>query len=87
MYRAGAGSYFAVTRSSGAASGSHTQMGFTSEDIEADVADLRARGITLEEYDTPGLKTVDGIATMGPIHAAWFRDPDGNLLGIIAFGA
>jgi catechol 2,3-dioxygenase-like lactoylglutathione lyase family enzyme len=86
MYRAGAGSVFAVTRSSGKASGSHTQMGFTVDDIESEVADLRRRGVSFEEYDVPGLKTEGGIARTGPNRAAWFRDPEGNLLGLIEFG-
>ncbi|TMD31218.1 MAG: VOC family protein [Chloroflexi bacterium] len=86
IYRAGSGSVFAVTRSSGRASGSHTQMGFTVDDIEDEVADLRRRGVTFEEYDVPGLKTEGGIARTGPNRAAWFKDPEGNLIGLIEFG-
>jgi catechol 2,3-dioxygenase-like lactoylglutathione lyase family enzyme len=85
LYRAGSGSVFAVTRSSGKASGSHTQMGFTVDDIESEVTDLRRRGVTFEEYDMPGLKTEGGIAQTGPNRGAWFRDPEGNLLGLIEF--
>jgi len=75
-YRAGDGTYFAVTRSSGAASGTHTQMGFRVADIVAEVAQLRDRGVVFEEYETP--KTVDGIATLPVGRSAWFKDPDGN---------
>src|SRR5512132_3941144 len=57
-----AGGEFALFESAGAASGDHTQMGWEVDDIEATVADLRSRGVTLEEYDTPDLRTVDGIA-------------------------
>jgi catechol 2,3-dioxygenase-like lactoylglutathione lyase family enzyme len=85
MYQAGSGTLFAVTRSTGTASGTHTQMGFTSPDIEADVADLKGRGVVFEEYDYPTLKTVDGIAQTGPNRAAWFKDSEGNLIGIIQF--
>ena len=85
LYRAGEGSFFAVTRSAGKASGSHTQMGFTVFDIEAEVADLKRRGIAFEEYDTPGLKTEGSIAQTGPNRAAWFKDPEGNFLGLIEF--
>ena len=85
LYRAGAGSMFAVSVSAGRASGTHTQLAVTTPDIEADVADLRARGVTFEAYDTPTLRTIDGIAPMGPNRAAWFRDPEGNLLGLIEF--
>ena len=39
-------------------------------------------GVELEEYDVPGLKTVDGITELGSERAAWFRDPDGNILSV-----
>jgi hypothetical protein len=52
------------------------------DDVERAVADLRSRGVELEEYDVPGLKTVDGIAELGYERAAWFRDPDGNILSV-----
>jgi len=86
MYRAGDGSVFAISRSGGKPSGAHTQMAFTSPDIEADVADLRARGITFLDYDLPGLRTENGIGQLGPNRAAWFNDPQGNLIGIVQFG-
>jgi catechol 2,3-dioxygenase-like lactoylglutathione lyase family enzyme len=85
LYDAGEGTKFAVTRSSGKASGSHTQIGFTVTGIEAEVADLKRRGVTFEEYDVPGLKTVDGIAVTGAGKAAWFLDPEGNMIGLIEF--
>lgn len=89
-YRCGT-SYFVVFESAGAASGTHTQMGWEVADVEATVAALRARGVVFEEYDLPGLTTVDGIAEVtgnypskGGIgeKGAWFRDSEGNLLGI-----
>jgi hypothetical protein len=46
------------------------------------VSELRARGVVFEEYDLPTLRTVGGIAKVGPSNAAWIRDPDGNYLGI-----
>jgi hypothetical protein len=58
-------------------------MAFTVDDIDAEVADLRARGVVFEEYEAP--KTVGGIATIGAGRAARFKDPDGNLLAVIAF--
>jgi predicted enzyme related to lactoylglutathione lyase len=82
-YDAGAGTYFVLTRSSGKASGSHTQMAFRVTDIESEVRDLQRRGVTFEEYETP--KTVDGIATIPIGRTAWFRDPEGNLIGMIQF--
>lgn len=85
LFQAGSGTLFAVTLSSGSATGSHTQMGITTPDIEADVADLKRRGVVFEEYDYPTLKTVDGIAQTGPNRGAWFKDSEGNLIGIIQF--
>jgi catechol 2,3-dioxygenase-like lactoylglutathione lyase family enzyme len=89
-YRCGS-TWFVVFASAGAASGTHTQMGWEVEDIEATVAALRARGVVFEEYDLPGLRTVDGIARVEGNYpskravgekGAWFRDSEGNLLGI-----
>jgi catechol 2,3-dioxygenase-like lactoylglutathione lyase family enzyme len=90
LYRCAGGS-FALFISSGAPSGDFTQMAFEVTDLKATVATLRARGVTFEEYDLPGLKTVDGIAEVegnylskGGIGelAAWFKDSEGNLLAI-----
>ena len=53
------------------------------DDIEREVAELRARGVTFEEYDTPNMKTVNGIATAGGARSAWFKDPEGNILAVI----
>ena len=80
-YQAGQGTYFAITRSSGTASGSHTQMGFAVANLVSVVAELRARGAIFEAYETP--KTVDGVAEMPAGKAAWLKDPDGNLIGMI----
>lgn len=51
--------------------------------IEAEVADLKSRGVVFEEYDYPQMKTVDGIANAGGAKSAWFKDPDGNIMAII----
>ena len=82
-YDAGRGTYFVLTRSSGKASGSHTQMAFRVSDIESEVRELQRRGVRFEEYETP--KTIDGIATIPIGRTAWFRDPEGNLIGMIQF--
>jgi catechol 2,3-dioxygenase-like lactoylglutathione lyase family enzyme len=81
---------FALFASSGGASGDHTQMGWEVDDIEATVTELRSRGVTFEEYGLPGLRTVDGIADIEGNYpskgigerGAWFRDSEGNMLGI-----
>jgi catechol 2,3-dioxygenase-like lactoylglutathione lyase family enzyme len=89
LYRCGRGS-FALFLSAGTAAGTHTQMGWEVADIEATVAALRSRGVVFEEYDLPGLKTVNGIAHIAGNYpskgtgekGAWFKDSEGNLVGI-----
>ena len=89
-YQCGSGE-FALFESTGAAAGNHTQMGWEVDDLEAVVAALRLRGVVFEEYDLPGLRTVNGIAQIEGNYpskggvgekAAWFRDSEGNLLGL-----
>ena len=58
--------------------------GWDVDDLGATVAALREQGIVFEEYDYPSLKTVDGIASVGSMQAAWFKDPDGNLLALVS---
>lgn len=76
------GTRFRLFRSGGSASGSHTQLALMVSDVAAQVEALRGRGVSFEEYDYPNLKTVDGIADLGYARAAWFKDSEGNLLGI-----
>jgi extradiol dioxygenase family protein len=52
------------------------------DDLEREVAELRKRGVTFEEYDMPGVKTRNGIAEASMAKTAWFKDPDGNILSI-----
>jgi catechol 2,3-dioxygenase-like lactoylglutathione lyase family enzyme len=73
---------FSVFPSFGAPSGEHTQMGFMVEDIDATVTALRDSGVVFEEYDLPGLKTVNGIAELQDERAAWFKDSEGNVLAV-----
>jgi len=60
----------------------HTVASFKVDDLEAEVKELKAKGVKFEEYNLPGMKTVNGIATMGKMKAAWFKDTEGNILGI-----
>ena len=65
--------------------GGHTQMGIRVNDVPAAVADMRSRGVVFEEYDFPGLKTVDGVADLGGgSAAAWFKDTEGNIVGVVS---
>jgi len=81
VYRAGA-SLFDVYLTEAAGSARHTLGSFIVENIEAEVAELRNRGVSFEEYDLPGLKTVNGVVQLGPDKVAWFKDPDGNILSL-----
>lgn len=60
----------------------HTLAGWMVDDIDRVVEELRGRGVEFETYDLPGLKTVDGIADLGYERAAWFKDPEGNILSL-----
>jgi catechol 2,3-dioxygenase-like lactoylglutathione lyase family enzyme len=81
--RAGDGSLFAISKAGGRPTGAQTQMAFTVPDVAAEVAELRSRGVVFEAYETP--PTRDGIGRVGAGQAAWFKDPDGNLIGILEF--
>ena len=89
LYRC-AGGAFALFESAGASPGSFTQMAWEVDDLAATVAELRRRGVVFEQVEVPGLKTVDGIAEVAGNYpskgsgekAAWFRDSEGNMLGI-----
>ena len=64
-----------------------TAATFEVDDLAAEMKDLRAKGVKFEEYDLPGIKTVNGVATMkmpnGSTHkGAWFKDPGGNVIAL-----
>jgi catechol 2,3-dioxygenase-like lactoylglutathione lyase family enzyme len=84
VYEPSPGSWFLLYPSQGAGSAQHTVAGWEVEDIDAEVAELKARGGVFEEYDLPQLKTENSIATMPGNRAAWFRDSEGNILGLVA---
>src|SRR2546429_2011237 len=82
MYELAAGTGFGVFPSSGKPSGTHTQMAIEVEDVEGTVKDLQSKGVKFEDIDTPGLKTVNGIADFGGSKGAWFKDSEGNLIAL-----
>jgi catechol 2,3-dioxygenase-like lactoylglutathione lyase family enzyme len=77
---------FLLFPSTGRASGDHTQLGFDVDDLDSSVKALRDRGVTFEEYDMPGFKTVEGILEAEGERTAWFKDSEGNLLVIAEQG-
>ena len=83
VFRCGDGTQLAVTKSTVGTSDTQTQMAWRVPDIHAEVAELRARGVRIEEYTEPDPVTVDGIADMGHSWAAWFIDPDDNVLAVV----
>jgi len=74
----GAGTQLAIRR--GTPNVGQTAAHFEVADIEAEIAELQSRGVQFDDYETP--KTVNFIAQLGPARGAWFRDPDGNVLGL-----
>ena len=82
FYEGKGNSGFLLFPTGGRPSGQHTQMAWFVKDIAASVAQLKSRGVLFEEYDFPGLKTIDGIADLGYEKSAWFRDSEGNLLAL-----
>ncbi len=83
VFRCGSGTRLDVTKSTVGTADQQTQAAWQVSDIRAEVAELRARGVKVEDYDTPGLKTEDGIADIGFARAAWIIDPGTNALGIL----
>jgi catechol 2,3-dioxygenase-like lactoylglutathione lyase family enzyme len=86
LYKAG-DSYFSLYPTEFAGTAQHTLGAFMVADVEAAVAELRGKGVTFEEYDMPGVKTVDGIAELGGVRGAWFKDPEGNILSVVEYPA
>jgi catechol 2,3-dioxygenase-like lactoylglutathione lyase family enzyme len=74
-----------IYESVGAGQSRATLMAFEVDDIEETVEDMQSRGVVFEEYDMPNLKTENGIAAIGDDKGAWFKDPDGNILGVSQF--
>lgn len=83
VFRSGGGTQLAVTLSTVGTKDSQTQMAWRVPDIRAALADLRARGVRIEEYVAPDPVTTDGVADMGHSWAAWFLDPSGNVLAVV----
>ena len=59
-----------------------SQAFWSVDDVEAEVAALKARGVVFEDYDMPGMKTVNGIFTGPGVKTAWFKDTEGNIMAI-----
>ncbi len=67
----------------GATKADHTVAAFEVDDVNKEVSELKAKGVVFEEYDMPGLKTVNSIVSAGNMKGGWFKDTEGNILGVI----
>jgi predicted enzyme related to lactoylglutathione lyase len=83
VYECGSGSWIFLYQSAGAGTSEASQAFWQVQDVEREVRELKSRGVTFIDYDLPGLKTVDGIATMDGTRGAWFKDTEGNILALI----
>jgi catechol 2,3-dioxygenase-like lactoylglutathione lyase family enzyme len=82
IYECGNGSWVFMYLSAGAGTSKASTAFWAVDDVVAEVADLKARGVAFEEYNMPGIKTVDSIATAGGAKTAWFKDSEGNILAV-----
>lgn len=82
-FKCGGDSNLVVSKSTVGTKDEQTQASFRVKDVHAEVAELRSRGVKIENYDMPGLKTVDGIADIGFAMMAWFIDPGRNCVGFM----
>ena len=85
VFRCGTGTQLDVTKSTVGTADEQTQVSWEVPDLRAEVAELRSRGVKVEDYDLPGLKTEDGIADLGFAWMAWIVDPGKNALSIMQF--
>ena len=82
VFRSG-GTQLSVTKSSTGTADTQTQASWLVKDVRAEVAELKSRGVEVEDYDVPDLKTEGGVADIGFAWAAWIVDPGKNALGIL----
>jgi catechol 2,3-dioxygenase-like lactoylglutathione lyase family enzyme len=79
IYRCG-GTEIALMPNPAGTQAKHTALSFKVDDVRRAISDLQARGVIFADYDLPGLKTVDHVCVLGSEKAAWFEDPEGNIL-------
>ncbi|MFT2818002.1 VOC family protein [Leifsonia sp. A12D58] len=82
LFRLKSGTSFMLYETPNAGSAKNTQLCWMTPDLDRDMAELRSKGVTFADIDMPGLKTENGVATLGPSRSAWFSDSEGNVLCI-----
>ncbi len=80
MFQLGGGSHLVLRQLPAGSQSKNTAMSFEVHGIESEISELEGNGVRFEDYDLPDLKTVNHICEMGDERAAWFADPDGNIL-------
>jgi predicted enzyme related to lactoylglutathione lyase len=83
LYECGAGTWLLVYQRPEPTKAEHTAAGWMVADVDAVVDRLNAKGVHMEVYDMPGVEfDARGVATMGNLKTAWFKDPEGNILAL-----
>lgn len=82
VYKCAGGAIIALFPKPGGTKADHTAVSFQVSDINAAIRELKRNGVVFEDYDLPGLKTVDHVCVLGAEKAAWFKDTEGNYLCI-----
>lgn len=80
LYEFESGARIALHAKAGGTKADHTAISFSVQDIISRIGELESRGVVFEDYDLPGLKTVNHVCVLGSTKAAWFRDSEGNYL-------
>lgn len=83
IYETAEGSWFRLFPTPFAGTAQHTLTAWTVDDVEAEVGELKGKGVVFDEYDMSGIKTVDGIATTSGGRGGWFKDSEGNILAVV----
>ena len=81
IYRCGGAEVF-MYQTPNAGTSKASQAFWQVADVEAEVAELKVRGVVFEEYDMPGIKMKNSIATGGGAKTAWFKDSEGNIMAV-----
>jgi catechol 2,3-dioxygenase-like lactoylglutathione lyase family enzyme len=76
------GAVLEIYETQNAGTARNTQMGWVTDDLDGEMSVMRSHGVMFEDYDIPGLKTANGVADMGDMRAAWFRDSEGNFIAV-----
>ena len=82
LYVCGGGSQVLVYQSQYAGTNEATAASWQVEDLDGEIDALKTKGVTFEEYDMPGITREGAVHSMGELRAAWFKDPDGNILNL-----